>query len=70
MSEKFISAVLAKAWWKKWNRTGNMRSKDIFKDVLMKTKVAREYFIFVNVLGIFYTNFTNLNTYYAKQECL
>ena len=36
-----------------------MRSKEIFKDVLMKTNVARGYFIFVNVLGIFYTNFTN-----------
>ena len=47
-----------------------MRSKDIFKDVLMKTKVARGYFIFVNVLGIFYTSFTNLITFYAKQECL
>ena len=34
----------------------------------MKTNVARGYFIFVNVLGIFYTNFTNLITFYSKQE--
>ena len=50
------------------NETGNMHSKDIFKDVLIK--IARGYFILVNVLGIFYTNFTNLITFYAKQECL
>ena len=48
--------------------TGNIHSKDIFKDVLIK--IARGYFILVNVLGIFYTNFTNLITFYAKQECL
>ena len=68
--ETFISAVRAKAWRKRWIKTGNMHSKDIFKDVLIKTKAARGYFIFVNVLGIFYTNFTNLMTFYAKQECL
>ena len=68
VNETFISAVRAKAWRKRWNKTGNMHSKDIFKDVLIK--IARGYFILVNVLGIFYTNFTNLITFYAKQECL
>lgn len=68
VNETFICAVRAKAWRKRWNITGNIHSKDIFKDVLMKTNVARGYFIFVNVLGIFYTNFTNLITFYAKQE--
>ena len=62
VNETFISAVRAKAWRKRWNK------KDIFKDVLIK--IARGYFIFVNVLGIFYTNFTYLITFYAKQECL
>lgn len=57
VNETFISAVRAKAWRKRWNITGNMHSKDIFKDVLIK--IARGYFILVNVLGIFYTNFTN-----------
>ena len=68
VNETFISAVRAKAWRKRWNITGNMHSKDISKDVLIK--IARGYFILVNVLGIFYTNFTNLITFYAKQECL
>ena len=68
VNETFISAVRAKAWRKNWNITGNMHSKDIFKDVLIK--IARGYFIFVNVLGISYTNFTYLIPFYAKQECL
>ena len=48
-------------------KTGNMHSKDIFKDVLIK--IARGYFILVNVLGIFYTNFTNLLFTQSKSVC-